>query len=310
MINAKDLIEIKALINDFKPEMSDFERLILIPQVFDRVNYIRQIFNEFFLLTNDLDTAFIIDAAVRKVILPEHADLSAPEPIVGVRYLEMVRGLIRSEYLVKIEDLQKRFPKQSLIEGDIPHLIRYFHEVNLLLEGIISVRESMFTLMFKPVVNLRNVATNEVINPPVDTISVILAPFETRMGELVVVATTTISSIKIWSEKIKEQQIKHTDMIADIAQIKVAKQQTLATILNIVFQVVVVIFAIVLAILSQPLGTYIEKKILESSLSKMLLDVESCTTANNDIKSQLDALKIDHKNVLDTCKKTQSRNKQ
>ena len=113
------------------------------------------------------------------------------------------------------------------------------------------------------------------ISPPTE-ISLILMPFETRLGELLNVAQTSSDSIRLWSEQIQQQQKKHIDLILHMSQIKVAKEQTLATRKNIQFQVAVIVFTLLLVILSQPIGTYVEKKLLEGAFVQKVDEEKKC----------------------------------
>lgn len=286
LVRPEDLKDLKKLIKDFKPEIGLFESRIFIPQVIGRLDYLLDIFSEFRVLTEDEQTAILIDGAVRSIVDPRRVDVRAPEPAVGRQYLEMIRTLIDDQFIEPIQDLKQRYPVDELINGDIDQLIAFLNEAKLIFESIFGVREKMFTMAFRPLINIRNTRTGEILYGPTDALSIILVPFETRLGELINVAQTTSESIRLWSEKLKDQHLKHVEMISDLAQITVAKEQTRATRLNIWVQVAVVVLAITLAILSQPLGTYMEKKILESALIKNQMDTDKCREMHEAFRKQ------------------------
>jgi hypothetical protein len=283
MITEDELSEFKKLINNFKPEIGEFEKKILLPEISGRVDYIYKIFEEFLAIANDSNNALIIDAAVREIADPKKIDINAPEPNVGKNYLRMIQELIKGQYLNPIDTLKAKYPLESIQNGTIDNFINYLNEVKILLNGIVFAKEKMLTMITKKLVNIKNAKTGIVEYGPPESISIILIPFELMMPELVNIASSTIDSIQNWIKKLKDQELKQIQIISDFSQMKVAQEQAKAsqaqvntTKWNIGFQISVVFVAIILVILSQPITSYIEKAIAQNAFQQTSDKLVSC----------------------------------
>lgn len=287
MFDKKELQDVKDLIKDFKPQLGFFEKSILLPEVVGRLDYIRSIFLHFKAISQDAGVAVHIDAALRKIVHQTVYNPKLPEPKIGEQYLAQVGAMLDDQYIQPIGALLQKYPIQGLKDGDVENATAFLNESKLLFDSIISVKDKAFLYSLRTFVNVKNLQTGEVMLGPPTEISLILMPFETRLGELLNVAQTTSESIKLWSEQIHQQQKKHIDLIVHMSQIKVAKEQTAATRKGIVFQVAVIFFTVLLVILSQPINTYIQQKVLESAFDSKSGEAAACKL---DTQKQVDLL--------------------
>lgn len=275
MISQNDLKSFKDLASEFKPDPTFFERNILVPQIWGRLSYTREIFISFKAITEQKDIASLIDKAVSNLGFPI-AKTKQAEPEFGRYYLEHLRFNMIDSYINPIAELLNRYPITRLKDGNIDLMISFFNEARVIFDSIVSVKESMFLFSFKGIVNIRSAKTGVLQSNPAEDFSVILAPFEIRMNELTNVASTASDSIKIWNESLKEQNKKHLEMISSMYQVKSSREQSSAAKWNIAFQVVVIIFALIGVILSQPVGTYVEKKMLEGAYQENIEKLAIC----------------------------------
>lgn len=306
MLNELDLSRVKKLVDEFQPGVTDFERLILTPAVLGRLIYVKSICEKLKTVCLDTSVAVQIDEAVRRVANPEALNINLPEPRLGQQYLNSISQMLDQDYINIINQLLNQFPENEL-NTNFKKLSEFYNRTVNLLQTFIGLEHSLFQASFKILINMRHRQTGNVLLGTPTEVSIILIPFQNYLFELVNVSKTTIESITEWSKQIKAQKQNHIEMIVSLSQVKAAEEQSRAAKYNLAFQIAVIIFTVALVILGYWVNLYMEKRNIESALTKSEEAAEKC----NQITVRLNNESLALKEAINSCKaiKPPSRNK-
>lgn len=265
MLKKEDLTQVSELIDSFKPQLTFFEKQILIPGMRGRLEYAITIFDEFKRICADRNVAIHIDAALRSIVDPEAIKLGVKEPEVGVQYLGAVARQCDEEYIKPLKEMLAKHPLQET-SSDMDKATEFLNSAGTFFQTITGVKDKSFQYHLKTFLNIKQTATGAVVLSAPTELTLILMPFQTRMEELINVSTTAIESIRAWAEQITKQKAKHVEIISHLSEVKAAEEQARAAKYNMIFQVAVIIFTIILVIGAERAGIYLEKRDLEHSL--------------------------------------------
>ncbi len=265
MLRKEDLKHVSELIESFKPKITYFEREILIPSVIDRLKYVAQIFGEFKKLCADTTVATHIDAPLRTLVDPRVFKLGAPEPKVGAHYLSIISNQCEEEFIKPITELLAKHPLEKAT-GTIEGATNFLNDATNLCQSIVGCKDKLFLYSLRAFLNVKNLNTGEVLLGAPTELSLILMPFQTRLEELMNVASTTIQSVNKWAEQIGQQKTKQVELISHLTQVKAIQW-------NFWCQVAVIVLTIVLVWASQRANLYLEKRDLEETVAELKGDI-------------------------------------
>jgi hypothetical protein len=97
--------ENKKIISEFKPTIGIFEKDQLLPELVNRLKYIKERMEQFVQICDDMPTAIRLDESLRSVLDPKYFDPKSNEPLVGIKYLSDIKMMILESYIKPINRL-------------------------------------------------------------------------------------------------------------------------------------------------------------------------------------------------------------
>lgn len=282
MLSAIELNDVKKLISTFKPENGHFENNILIPLLRSKVKNSIETFELIIKICSSSDAIENINAALNSTYDPirlKYPTAEIPNQTYGKFYAESVSSACQTSYIAHAREILEKY-SDNLNESSTNDFITETYNYFLKISG---VKEDAFLHHFMPSLTFIDRETGVKTIVGAKTIDFILRPVQARMNELVKSAETGIESIDLWRKSVRDQQLRHVDLILSLSNVKATK-------LNLWVQFAVVLLAVVLSFAASPImdgfGLY-EKN------SKLQLDLDNKSR-------EIDKLKIEILSLKDT----------
>lgn len=187
-------------------ELDEFERELLIPQLHDRVVYMREMFERIRDIAAAPETAYRIAPQFRK-LAPDDAPGADGDSTTS--YLKEVARQADEIFVAPLKRIELEHQSVSSLRG----LYRFFNE----LRNICDVAQDTENLLFRYRAKLTLIAIDKVSGERIEQDkewNIILTPFELTLGELKRVAESTAGSIDHWSKKQDEAKKPFLEYVA------------------------------------------------------------------------------------------------
>lgn len=198
--------ELYRILDVRRVDLDEFERELLIPQLHDRVVYMREMFERIRDIAAAPETAYRIAAQFRK-LAPDDAPGADGDSTTS--YLKEVTRQADEIFIASL----KRIELEHQSVSSLRELYRFFNE----LRYICDVARDTENLLFRYKSKLTIVAIDKVSGERIEQDkewNVILMPFELTLGELRRVAAATADSIDHWSKKQDEAKKPFLEYVA------------------------------------------------------------------------------------------------
>lgn len=289
MIKDDDLKSVKKAISDFEPILGTFERELLIPNIIDRLNYIKERLQQLILLCDDPRTQLHISASLEEILHPLDKRDSSKGNVVGKAYLQEIKRQILETYIAPIDIILNGY------EGDdlkLSPTIKLLNKCNMVFQSFSSLEDKLFFYSLRSnLIIIEQGSGKKVVEEP-KAYSIILSPFQTTVQELSDVAKSSMDSIKLWSDGIKKQKPQHLTVIQETIRYNSSKEDNKRSLIFFGIQIATIIFTVILIILSQKMNLWLENQELRNSVSFIKLEKDTYKAQVNVKNELLDDLKL------------------
>ncbi len=211
-------------------ELDQFEKDVLVPQMYDRVTYMRQLFERIRDIAASPETDYRIAPQVRE-LAPDYADGAG-----GDSTSSYLKEVVRQTNETFIEPL-KKIEREHKTVATLPQMYRFFNDVRYICQMVISLENILFK--YKATVTLVAIdkATGKRVKDEQKTWDIILTPFELTLGELKRVAETSDGSIEHWSKKQEEAKKPFLEYVAAATNAATSRRSIFIQLLTIALSV-------------------------------------------------------------------------
>ena len=220
-------------------ELTDFEKNYLIPGILDRLKFYQEQFEKIIPICDDPKNGGLMDDAVRKALSSTREEERLVPPELGQAYLRGVKKQVTDIYIADISAVLKQFPSPKTVD-DGEKLYQLIQQAQRIAEMVVGCVGGLFRYRLRafPVMIVEG---RETWQRPSPEILIISYPFELILGEIEKSATSLKESLTQWAKGRQEMRKEYITYVTAVEQTRLARQ------LNW-FQILVIIFAIVLAL--------------------------------------------------------------
>jgi hypothetical protein len=226
-------------------DLNDFERESLIPRIIDCMRFYRESFNSLLPICDNPENALLIDAVVRQAVANPAIDPSVPTPQAGQIYLAQAKQQIQTHWIAELDKFLADYPDPSAVKTG-KDLFRLGQRAQQLAGSIVWCKTRLLSFSLRSFPVIINKRTGETMSGPSNEIEIIVYPFLGVLNELESSASSLIETLRDWGRSKKEARKDYVAYLTALEQIRLAK------VLNW-FQILVIIFAIVLTLSSNAL---------------------------------------------------------
>ena len=221
-------------------ELTDFEKHYLIPGILNRLKFYQEQFEKIIPICDDPKNAALMDNAVLKALssTPEEERLVAPGH--GQAYLQGVKKQVTDTYIADISAVLKEFPSPETVD-DGRKFYRLIQQAQTIAEMVVGCVGSLFRYRLRAFPVMIVEGGRETWQRPSQEIVIISYPFELILGEIEKSAASLKESLTQWAKDRREMRKEYVVYMTAVEQTRLARR------LNW-FQILVIIFAVVLAL--------------------------------------------------------------
>ena len=226
--------------------LDNFEKTYLIPRVIENLKFYRESFKKILPICDKEENALIINNTVRQFVLAEtntNPSNKVSEP--GKEYLEGVKKLIASDWLPEFDKILKEFPDANTVKSrkDLLKLAQLTQQVSA---PLLWCRHKLLSYSLRFFVNIIKKESGDVVLGAPTEIEILAYPFKGILDEMETSVRSLDETMALWRQS---RQTKQESYIS----YKTALEQTREARLLNIFQVLMIIFTIVLTINSNEL---------------------------------------------------------
>ncbi len=196
------------ILNDRK-HLTDYEKDLLIPDIKERLNILKQYFNDVISLCNIQKDSPVFTQAVQSIVNSAGAQLDpkSPQQPVGELFFEKIKELVKTEC---INDIDKILGKYKTIQ-DLKNLGLFLTEVNCLCSSFLAINNKLLLFKIETYPYLIDEKTSQTIPAHPRQYYLTIEPFQITVTNIIAIAKATSDTINEWHKyaiKLKSQYLE------------------------------------------------------------------------------------------------------